>query len=118
MGRTPGGTASGRHLRLRCARESPVRSLFFFQAEDGIRDLYVTGVQTCALPIWSPCNLALAGRRPPVPRCRSWLLLRPAEDLGPQRVTPPLQARLHRPDGHAQRRRDLVVGEADRKSVV
>src|SRR5690349_21901340 len=33
-----------------------VRSLFFFfffffQAEDGIRDLYVTGVQTCALPI-------------------------------------------------------------------
>src|SRR5690349_23862272 len=26
---------------------------FFFQAEDGIRDLYVTGVQTCALPIWA-----------------------------------------------------------------
>src|SRR5204863_6464995 len=26
--------------------------LFFFQAEDGIRDLYVTGVQTCALPIF------------------------------------------------------------------
>src|SRR6266403_5647376 len=26
---------------------------FFFQAEDGIRDLYVTGVQTCALPIFS-----------------------------------------------------------------
>src|SRR5690349_16042210 len=24
---------------------------FFFQAEDGIRGLYVTGVQTCALPI-------------------------------------------------------------------
>src|SRR5262249_59714323 len=27
---------------------------FFFQAEDGIRDWSVTGVQTCALPIW-PC---------------------------------------------------------------
>src|SRR2546427_10223980 len=27
---------------------------FFFQAEDGIRDLTVTGVQTCALPILSP----------------------------------------------------------------
>src|SRR2546430_7672777 len=26
---------------------------FFFQAEDGIRDLTVTGVQTCALPISS-----------------------------------------------------------------
>ena len=25
---------------------------FFFQAEDGIRDSPVTGVQTCALPIW------------------------------------------------------------------
>src|SRR3989440_3517735 len=28
-----------------------VKFLFFFQAEDGIRDLIVTGVQTCALPI-------------------------------------------------------------------
>src|SRR2546430_6242721 len=27
---------------------------FFFQAEDGIRDLTVTGVQTCALPISGP----------------------------------------------------------------
>src|SRR6266478_7178350 len=27
------------------------RFFFFFQAEDGIRDLTVTGVQTCALPI-------------------------------------------------------------------
>src|SRR3712207_8753543 len=28
-----------------------LRSFFFFQAEDGIRDIGVTGVQTCALPI-------------------------------------------------------------------
>src|SRR6266581_8397638 len=34
--------------------ETPVYSLFFFfQAEDGIRDGRVTGVQTCALPIWT-----------------------------------------------------------------
>src|SRR3712207_9134902 len=26
--------------------------VFFFQAEDGIRDIGVTGVQTCAVPIW------------------------------------------------------------------
>src|SRR5690606_913576 len=33
--------------------------LFFFQAEDGIRDFHVTGVQTCALPISSrSINLA------------------------------------------------------------
>src|SRR5256885_5410098 len=29
-------------------------ALFFFQAEDGIRDYKVTGVQTCALPISKP----------------------------------------------------------------
>src|SRR5690606_40657031 len=34
---------------------------FFFQAEDGIRDFHVTGVQTCALPIY----------RQPLPTCRS-----------------------------------------------
>src|SRR5256886_8165101 len=33
-----------------CGRYHRVR-FFFFQAEDGIRDLTVTGVQTCALPI-------------------------------------------------------------------
>src|SRR5690606_39294822 len=27
--------------------------VFFFQAEDGIRDFHVTGVQTCALPIYA-----------------------------------------------------------------
>src|SRR3989440_7860189 len=33
--------------------------VFFFQAEDGIRDLIVTGVQTCALPI---CKIDPSGR--------------------------------------------------------
>src|SRR5207302_3007121 len=36
-----------------------VFSFFFFQAEDGIRDFHVTGVQTCALPI---CLRARPGR--------------------------------------------------------
>src|SRR2546430_5489705 len=45
---------------------------FFFQAEDGIRDLTVTGVQTCALPIFRPArhNLRLVReegiRDPPI----------------------------------------------------
>src|SRR5690349_21868753 len=34
-----------------------IASFFFFQAEDGIRDLYVTGVQTCALPIFAERGL-------------------------------------------------------------
>src|SRR5436190_19671276 len=33
-------------------------SFFFFQAEDGIRDHCVTGVQTCALPIYADADLA------------------------------------------------------------
>src|SRR2546421_4929677 len=32
---------------------------FFFQAEDGIRDLIVTGVQTCALPIFGQRDLLI-----------------------------------------------------------
>src|SRR5207247_8361335 len=34
---------------------------FFFQAEDGIRDPLVTGVQTCALPISRPTSRSSAG---------------------------------------------------------
>src|SRR5437868_11614023 len=33
------------------SRHPHTLSIFFFQAEDGIRDRNVTGVQTCALPI-------------------------------------------------------------------
>src|SRR5688572_12247507 len=40
---------------------SVVFFFFFFQAEDGIRDLTVTGVQTCALPILAvPAEVSLA----------------------------------------------------------
>src|SRR5690606_41156014 len=35
-----------------CCRIKLFCSVFFFQAEDGIRDFHVTGVQTCALPIF------------------------------------------------------------------
>src|SRR2546430_14401120 len=49
---------------------------FFFQAEDGIRDLTVTGVQTCALPIFDrrasfssarPYKQEVGGSRPSPP---------------------------------------------------
>src|SRR6266576_4686451 len=45
---------------------------FFFQAEDGIRDLYVTGVQTCALPIYPPRWLPGTGE-PPRGVSAAWL---------------------------------------------
>src|SRR5207247_4523244 len=44
--------------------------VFFFQAEDGIRDPLVTGVQTCALPIWFHVPLVPEQRAPPVARPR------------------------------------------------
>src|SRR6266536_4132665 len=46
---------------------SSIEFFFFFQAEDGIRDPLVTGVQTCALPIWADCVDA-GGRPCPAPR--------------------------------------------------
>src|SRR6266540_5543267 len=40
-----------------------INIIFFFQAEDGIRDRDVTGVQTCALPISSSsCSVSTADR--------------------------------------------------------
>src|SRR5690349_22649401 len=56
---------------------------FFFQAEDGIRDLYVTGVQTCALPIftakvvasgpvWTFSSAPSEASRAAGPPARSW----------------------------------------------
>src|SRR5256886_7568703 len=60
---------------------------FFFQAEDGIRDLTVTGVQTCALPIYSfigfgdalevrldGAGLAIGAQRHPLPASGGELL--------------------------------------------
>src|SRR5256885_6749131 len=53
---------SGQYMSLHHPREcygvfeirvTPCVGFFFFQAEDGIRDYKVTGVQTCALPIYA-----------------------------------------------------------------
>src|SRR5437867_10796727 len=52
--------------------------VFFFQAEDGIRDRTVTGVQTCALPI---CSGALAHPTDGGGRRLASLALRIASDI-------------------------------------
>src|SRR2546429_2745919 len=44
--------AVGVHKSDRTTVLRRVQIFFFFQAEDGIRDVAVTGVQTCALPIY------------------------------------------------------------------
>src|SRR5437016_6441275 len=82
---------------------------FFFQAEDGIRDWSVTGVQTCALPI---------SRRDELPD-------RPRLDSPPRRLDVDLHARTERHSsglrrlpwlGHGKRNR--LCSNLDRKSVV
>src|SRR5690606_40610163 len=42
--------------------------IFCFQAEDGIRDFHVTGVQTCALPISLVANGGKSKKPEPTPR--------------------------------------------------
>src|SRR5690606_40849525 len=57
--------------------------LFFFQAEDGIRDFHVTGVQTCALPIWS-ATTSRRGRRGTTGRTRWTPAWRPCGRRSPR----------------------------------
>src|SRR5256886_11581610 len=47
------GYGGSYRLRMEWFERCRDAGLFFFQAEDGIRDLTVTGVQTCALPIFT-----------------------------------------------------------------
>src|SRR2546429_9495861 len=74
--------------------------IFFFQAEDGIRDVAVTGVQTCALPILISCPWISRSSM----RYRAMLMRRACGSRGSPprlRVAPRRQA-----------------GDQDRKSVV
>src|SRR5437762_11350277 len=62
---------------------------FFFQAEDGIRDTSVTGVQTCALPISGvgiPAPLDWEQNHPPDPAALAEAVRRMAERLDDRRA--------------------------------
>src|SRR2546422_1905452 len=82
---------------------------FFFQAEDGIRDVAVTGVQTCALPISQ-------GKPPgPLPTERAFLLTgREQETRCPQptdRVGPTAARGSSTPGGSTMRSEERRVGK-------
>src|SRR5262252_6890042 len=61
-------------LLLPSAEATHSSGVFFFQAEDGIRVHCVTGVQTCALPIFDPRKVGLANK------ADVWLRVRPGSD--------------------------------------
>src|SRR2546430_11110326 len=66
---------------------------FFFQAEDGIRDLTVTGVQTCALPICELTQLAIALDQASVGRPTT-VLVAGSSGIGVSRLLTEAQQRL------------------------
>src|SRR2546427_3249619 len=81
---------------------------FFFQAEDGIRDLTVTGVQTCALPIWLARRPDLVDRaglllvQRVLDRRLVWLVVRRERPVHEARrhEQPALAVRPHRSEEH------------------
>src|SRR5689334_23503310 len=99
---------------------------FFFQAEDGIRDGTVTGVQTCALPISRGRRASRV--RPPAPRRGGWVGRRGGSPrrAGPPPTPGPRRRRRGRGGGARARRRPRSGGRwwrppgrgGDRKSVV
>src|SRR3989449_8405124 len=82
---------------------------FFFQAEDGIRDVAVTGVQTCALPI---CIRVAVEKldAPPEQRPRRPVRNRAELRLGSGNVEP---AQRHH-DDVGRERRELLPGTGSR----
>src|SRR5690606_39877280 len=68
--------------------DTSMLKFFFFQAEDGIRDFHVTGVQTCALPI--SCSSAINGLMACSPASPA-----AAAHAGTCRLTPPGTGFLH-----------------------
>src|SRR5260370_1307775 len=93
--------------------ERPVKAAFFFQAEDGIRDSSVTGVQTCALPIYEHDRGRRGGRYPRHhPEAAGHL----HREGGQAQV--PGQGRNGLPDRRHLDRRDRHRGHPDRKGVV
>src|SRR5690606_40458050 len=89
---------------------SGLASSFFFQAEDGIRDFHVTGVQTCALPILlanGACGEAERFSAKPEPRASTALAMAelhvPAAHTKPEQQAPTARAE-HEPGRSEERR--------------
>src|SRR5260221_3825181 len=86
-------------------------AFFFFQAEDGIRDHCVTGVQTCALPICTTASERESPRQP----------IEPSTMLGTASSSPSRDDDLETEAAGVPRRRRgpaIALGLGDRKSVV
>src|SRR5687768_17782861 len=77
---------------------------FFFQAEDGIRDVAVTGVQTCALPIYA------AGDRGPEGQFRCILIREDENQIGVR-----TQIEFTKPEAAERYHHHLIVRSEERR---
>src|SRR5260370_23397303 len=73
---------------------------FFFQAEDGIRDSSVTGVQTCALPIWEVEGAAHAASEWAAPSTSPSLWASGGSRCGRRDTSPSTRCSSSRPAAH------------------
>src|SRR5690606_40879160 len=100
--------------------------VFFFQAEDGIRDFHVTGVQTCALPILitggGPTGVEIAGM---LAEMRKKVLYRDYPELKGLQPTihlvdsaPALLSRSEERRGRERVRTPVCAGSSDRDGDV
>src|SRR5207248_7188203 len=107
--------------------------IFFFQAEDGIRDRTVTGVQTCTLPIWTLATLPIKSRDEPpltcvmIARQALWNCLRvnvPDSAIITKKVSAVVRKAgeqkniIKFADGSADEECDLIIGADGLRSVV
>src|SRR5256886_9200094 len=98
---------TGRNFKL---EDASVCS-FFFQAEDGIRDLTVTGVQTCALPI-SYCALVVSSIEAALSAFVARVIIRIARRERAQSI-----GRQQFSRNHLHHRTRLIVGRSEERRV-
>src|SRR5690349_23456450 len=88
---------------------------FFFQAEDGIRDLYVTGVQTCALPISFACSDGMRNAGPwIITAAAAWARVL-AASIAQRRAAPTSYAEIGRASCRERVEISVVAGAVKRK---
>src|SRR5690606_40533216 len=97
--------------------------VFFFQAEDGIRDFHVTGVQTCALPIYIEDGARRILSFSPelfLTRRGDRVVVRPMKGTAPRHADPALDERAARElkESEKDRSEERRVGKGSKTGVM
>src|SRR5256886_5031186 len=98
------------HLQIMLQEIITQLVFFFFQAEDGIRDLTVTGVQTCALPIYELGDRCFNDKDSPLLTCDPAMVKRKSSGATAQSLSTDMKKRYYSKetklyDGRSEERR-------------